>query len=72
MSRTTIIGNIASRVSIYETRASASAARALSRGVNLIQLRQDAGIWRVHSLLWQEELDTTLQAGLEKALGFHA
>jgi hypothetical protein len=47
-------GNVAQVWSLYETRRDRSAARALGRGINSIQLIREGGEWRVIGLLWDE------------------
>jgi hypothetical protein len=51
-------GNVAQVWSFYETRRSKSAAQALGRGVNSIQLIQQHDGWQVLGLLWDESKAT--------------
>jgi hypothetical protein len=51
-------GGVAQVWSLYETRRSKTAARALGRGVNSIQLIQSDESWQVLGLLWDESKAT--------------
>ena len=47
-------GDVAQVWSLYETRRDRTAARALGRGINSIQLIREGEAWRVLGLLWDE------------------
>ena len=54
-SRTSQFGRIAHRLSLYE--AQTVGGNSLGRGVNSFQLVEDGGLWRIVSVLWEEESD---------------
>lgn len=56
-SHSTTFGMLARVLSAYETKRSAEATGFLARGVNSIQLLRIEDIWRVHSVLWDEEAE---------------
>ena len=60
-------GDVAQVWSLYETRRDRSAARALGRGINSIQLIREGEAWRVLGLLWDE-----IHAGPDLELSQHA
>ncbi|QTL36675.1 hypothetical protein [Pseudoalteromonas viridis] len=52
---TQIFGNIAHRFSTYEARFDPDAEEPFCKGVNSIQFTKQQGVWRVVSMIWNDE-----------------
>jgi hypothetical protein len=55
--RTELFGNVAHRFSTYQARFRGEPAEAVVRGINSIQFLKTENVWRVASILWNDETE---------------